>query len=605
MLQKNKLLRALLAAGLTTGMVACGGGGSSSDSTSGGGGGGTPPSGQGAGAESASRGQFVDSPVGGLEYETSSGMSGLTTDDGFFNYKTGDEVTFKLGSFYIGKTTGSNVVTPFSLTSGNEEQATNVARFLQTLDDDGIPGNGITITDNTRLEAKKQNATDVATANLDDSTIAATITNLTAKNSAPQSSVVSPEDALEHLNGTINTMQPIVSCGENTHIPTAEDIAGNSFGFIAEDELIVFHFDQNGMFAEYQYDEANNGRIKDGDTGSWEISGSTLTFYGEESFNVCATDHSLLLESGDETSILFNVKSFEVPNTDQSYLLSYMTGAQAILTVKNNGGLDYFPAETPISENAQAIVNNETKALDLDFDEGGVIDSVYFLASQGKRTGIYLDYNEERQLSRLATVTAIANPQPVSAETFNNKVFVDRIDEANETVIYVYNSDGTLEEFHNACGSKDKQSACYEKGTWSFNEETHTLTVDSYYNFKAVKSGAYLYLSHVEVAREELNKMRKTQAIAPEAFPGRYTVDIPTENTRFNTLTINENGSCTYDKSACNWAVKDSGKAEITFGSGGTTRGNIWQLAGSSNKFAFVMTHEDKNDIEPGMMTRD
>ncbi|MCX7982613.1 MAG: hypothetical protein N2572_06870, partial [Syntrophales bacterium] len=41
------------------------------------------------------RGVFVDAPVAGLDYETTSGIKGKTDANGVFYYDPGDTVTFK------------------------------------------------------------------------------------------------------------------------------------------------------------------------------------------------------------------------------------------------------------------------------------------------------------------------------------------------------------------------------------------------------------------------------------------------------------------------------------------------------------------------------
>jgi len=52
--------------------------------------------------EATNRAIVVDGIIGGLEYTTSSGLTGYTQDDGSFDYLDGDTVTFKLGSVTIG-----------------------------------------------------------------------------------------------------------------------------------------------------------------------------------------------------------------------------------------------------------------------------------------------------------------------------------------------------------------------------------------------------------------------------------------------------------------------------------------------------------------------
>ncbi|WP_457644683.1 hypothetical protein [Persephonella sp.] len=61
------------------------------------------------------QGQFVDSPVVGLDYETSSGLKGVTDTNGYFEYRDGDTVTFKVGNIVLGDAKGDSLVTPTSL----------------------------------------------------------------------------------------------------------------------------------------------------------------------------------------------------------------------------------------------------------------------------------------------------------------------------------------------------------------------------------------------------------------------------------------------------------------------------------------------------------
>ena len=608
MFEKNKLLRALLAAGLTTGLVACGGGSS--------GGGETPPDDPTPPSDEQLTGQFVDSPVSGLEYETTSGLSGITNDEGEFQYLAGETVSFKIGAFNIGSSAGAGVVSPFSLTANDETKAANIARFLQTLDDDGVPGNGITITENTRAEAAKQNPSDIASAALDTDSFKTIVTSLTAKNSVPQTTVVSKDDALEHLNGTLGQLNPLESCSdERAKAVTSDRLIDKTFAFIRSNELGVYRFNNNGTLNDYSYDTERGDTYRDGASDTWELlnGGSAIKFGRDEApITVCSTDNYLLFEEVDSkaTAKLYDVKPYTLPSSAQSYVIGTVDGKQnAILTVKSDGGLAYFPAETPISEASNGSIDAATGALELDFDEGGVIDSIYFLAGQGKQTGVYLDYNEENRLAQVGVATLVPNAQEASAASVSGKTFVYRDTDANETVILTYEADGTLKDFNNDCYDGDQQNACYFAGEWAWLPEDKILEeYDVNGNatpYKIADGGTSLYLAEQLFEGGEIFELAKTQAITPAAFRGAYTIDIPTENTRFNKLVINDGGSCTYSDTACSWTVDGSGKAVISFTAYPDTKGNIWQLAGSTSKFAFVMTHADENDIEPGFMTRD
>lgn len=127
-------IRALLLVLVSMAMAACGGGGGD---------------GGGAGAGAAAQGQFIDSIVTGLRYETPS-TSGFTDAQGRFNYRTGETVRFFVGDVFIGEANGQAIITPVELVAGavdeNDTEVLNIVIFLQSVDDDGDESNGITIT---------------------------------------------------------------------------------------------------------------------------------------------------------------------------------------------------------------------------------------------------------------------------------------------------------------------------------------------------------------------------------------------------------------------------------------------------------------------------
>jgi len=92
-------------------------------------------------------GTFVDSPVAGLAYVTSSGLSGVTDAQGRFQFHAGDTLTFRIAGVDIGTAASSATLTPASLAGGDEDSArfSNLLVMLQSLDTDGDPANGITL----------------------------------------------------------------------------------------------------------------------------------------------------------------------------------------------------------------------------------------------------------------------------------------------------------------------------------------------------------------------------------------------------------------------------------------------------------------------------
>ena len=94
------------------------------------------------------QGVFVDAPVEGLSYVTTSGLTGTTNAAGVFNYVAGDSVTFSLGSVKFPSVVAGDLVSPLELTgasSANHPGALAIARLLQSVDSDGNPDNGITV----------------------------------------------------------------------------------------------------------------------------------------------------------------------------------------------------------------------------------------------------------------------------------------------------------------------------------------------------------------------------------------------------------------------------------------------------------------------------
>lgn len=108
-------------------LIGCGGsGGSSSGDT-------TPTE------LATNTGAFVDSPVEGLQYSTTT-LSGNTDNQGRFQYKDGETVTFKIGNLELGSAKGGKLMTPLTLTGENDlnnisSKVTNIARILQSLDE--------------------------------------------------------------------------------------------------------------------------------------------------------------------------------------------------------------------------------------------------------------------------------------------------------------------------------------------------------------------------------------------------------------------------------------------------------------------------------------
>ncbi|WP_211235842.1 immunoglobulin-like domain-containing protein [Psychromonas aquimarina] len=117
------------------------------------------------------QGVFIDGIVSGLSYKTSSGMTGLTGENGEFNYLAGDTVTFTIGNIVLGSMDTAHMqdeqlflqdLANVARTDVNDEYVENMAVLLQSLDADGDAYNGIVITQAMR-DAFSDNDFDLAT----------------------------------------------------------------------------------------------------------------------------------------------------------------------------------------------------------------------------------------------------------------------------------------------------------------------------------------------------------------------------------------------------------------------------------------------------------
>ena len=98
-------------------------------------------------------GAFLDSAVAGLDYRSAT-LRGVTDSRGAFQYRDGEWVAFSVGALDLGRAAGRSMVTPRDLTLDGDHQphpvTANICVFLQTLDADRNPRNGIEIPEATR-----------------------------------------------------------------------------------------------------------------------------------------------------------------------------------------------------------------------------------------------------------------------------------------------------------------------------------------------------------------------------------------------------------------------------------------------------------------------
>jgi hypothetical protein len=178
----------ILIVGLCAGLVACGGGSSSSDDNDN-------------VSSNTQTGVFLDSPVANIGYRTET-LEGVTNSLGEYDYVDGETVTFFIGDLKLPPVTASGTVTPLGLAGSDDTSnptVVNIIRLLQTLDEDGNPDNGITIT-----ETAKSAATQVDfELSVTDFESSSAVTNLVANSGSSNVELISQNDAIAHFEDTL------------------------------------------------------------------------------------------------------------------------------------------------------------------------------------------------------------------------------------------------------------------------------------------------------------------------------------------------------------------------------------------------------------------
>lgn len=170
------------------------------------------------------QGVFLDSPVQGLRYVVGS-LEDFTDENGGFQYLPGRSISFYIGDILLGSAQGAPVLTPLAIVPGGansvtDNRVTNIIRFLQTIDDDYDPSNGIRIDDSAHEALLDQSLSfNMLTADFaNDSNVQFLLSLATASPGPPRDRLVPAITAQAHMRATLEDLQtpgrtPPVSVG--------------------------------------------------------------------------------------------------------------------------------------------------------------------------------------------------------------------------------------------------------------------------------------------------------------------------------------------------------------------------------------------------------
>jgi len=193
-------------------------------------------------AAGSSKGLFVDAEVEGLSYTTSSGVEGVTDENGTYSYTPGDTISFSVGGVDIGTVTAAPKCTPTDFGAAQ----LNIARFIQSLDADGDPTNGIDLGAASAALASTTISSDAFDG--DDATFEANA-DIAAALTTTGDTLISAVDAQANLdNGTDDTFD-------------AAELEGNTFVAIVpgENDLGIITFETGGQVVEVFIEDTTIG----------------------------------------------------------------------------------------------------------------------------------------------------------------------------------------------------------------------------------------------------------------------------------------------------------------------------------------------------------
>jgi len=289
-------------------------------------------------------GQFLDAAVSGIAWQASkSGKSGTTDADGRFECRKGDTVSFALGDIVLGSAECAATVTPLDL-AGRTQGVSNRLLFLQILDDDDNPANGIRIPADVAA-ALAGKSIDFALAAADfQAALAALLPTVNDAHGQPYAARTPNEQrealAREHFEGTLATALGEQETSSQTQSSAGGAIAVTKYTIGASDALHVPYPGSNAAiradFPHGFFPAAGSGLAFKG-----KASDGTLSFYG-------VTDRG---PNGDAPSKVTNPdgkasKAFPAPDFAPSIATIVLdrNGAriEQLLTLKTSAG-------TPIS----------------------------------------------------------------------------------------------------------------------------------------------------------------------------------------------------------------------------------------------------------------
>lgn len=241
----------------------CGGGDDSNDLGSG---------------ETTLTGVFLDGPVVNMDYMTTDSTGAITRDykvdpnyktnaEGEYEYTAGETVTFAIGDLTFPPVSAVGTITPLNIagtSDPNDLEVVNMIRLLQTLDVDGDPSNGITISEEAKGVASPLESFDIS-----ESDFASAVDTL-IKNGGQETvptELVSAAEAVAHFEETLSGATDV----------TFNTIKGS---WESPNGLVIIHFLPDGRYLAMQWEQEDGS--EGFEYGTYVASDGNITFTTKE-----------------------------------------------------------------------------------------------------------------------------------------------------------------------------------------------------------------------------------------------------------------------------------------------------------------------------------
>ncbi|ROU00685.1 hypothetical protein EB809_06090 [Marinobacter sp. R17] len=465
-------------------LSACGGGGSDSSTSS-------------AAKSPVLVGRFMDSAVEGVSFKTPT-ISGVTNAEGEFRYREGEAISFSIGNILLNDSAviGKPILTPVSLAGAkyaSNRRAILIMRFLQSLDKDQDPSNGIVISEDVSDIAKNYSVVFTDEVELSD------VKNIVANLTLDGRSLVDENDALSHyfktaasLSSDRSGISDLFGTPQITQV-FAKPIMDNSstVRIIAKTdfESVITHATiRVGESPEFQMNQENDPSKWVVDLELAEVEGKSVTIY------LKSTDDSVLSLYFNADLISSDIDNDGVGNSTDAFPFD---GEESVDTdndgVGNNADDDDDGDGTPDEEDDAPLDSSVANAsapqvlFAEPLDDGAVL-------SEGLTIRAIFDKDMAQNTINLSTVSLKTKGKQVSVsvnyDAQTRTVFLIPEDGLSIEEEYKASLDADISDMEGNSLEADFEWNFYVQGQWGIPKKVSPDVITrSYFKFSADNDG--------------------------------------------------------------------------------------------------------------------